>query len=159
MGLLAILVTLAAIALLAGLTIPYWFGRHDVTLDNAARLLARDLHAVQNRAAFLGEPARVRFHEHGWEATDPAGELLTRYGGEEPFVRRLDSDAVFEGVTLQAIEFGDDAALDLGSRGEPLEEGSLEVVFRGERRLLRVTTPHGDVLIEGLARPSGAEGN
>jgi type II secretory pathway pseudopilin PulG len=158
-GLLAILATLAVIALLAGLTIPYWFGRHEVTLDNAARLLARDLQAVQNRTAFLGEPARVRFHEHGWEATDSAGEVLTRYGGEEPFARRLDADAVFEGVTLQAIAFGDDAALDLGTHGEPLEEGSLVVTFRGERRLVRVTLPHGEVLIEGLARGPAGEGN
>jgi len=158
-GLLVILVTLAAIALLAGLAIPFWFGRHEVTLDNAAQLLARDLRAVQNRAAFLGEPARVRFHEHGWDAVDPTGEILSRYGGEELFVRQLDADAVFEGVTLRAIRFGDDAVLVFGAQGDALEAGSLELLFRGERRLVRVTAPEGEVLIEGLARTSPLEEN
>ena len=44
---------LAGVALVAGLAIPLWFSRHDVTLDNAALLLVRDLRATQSRAAIL----------------------------------------------------------------------------------------------------------
>lgn len=158
MSLLAILVTLAAIALVAGVAIPFWFGRHDVTLDNAALLLARDLRAVQNRAAFLGEPATLRFHEHGWEAFDADGRTLSRYGGEERFVRRLDADGVFEDVTLRAIGFGEDDAASFGAHGEALESGSLEVHFRDEQRRVVLTAPTGEVRIEGLARPWADDG-
>jgi Tfp pilus assembly protein FimT len=157
-SLLAILVTLAAIALVAGIAIPAWFSRHDVTLDNAALLLARDLRAVQNRAAFLGEPARLQFDEHGWKATDSSGRLLSRYGGEEPFSRRLDADGVFEDVSLRAIQFGEDDAVSFGPDGTALEGGSLEVHFRSEHRLVRLSMPQGEVHIEGMARPWNDDG-
>jgi hypothetical protein len=120
--------------------------------------LARDLRAVQNRTAFLGEPARVRFHEHGWEATDESGTLVSRYGGGERFLRRLDADGVFEGVTLQEIRFGDDRTLVFGPHGEALESGSVELHFRRQRRLVRLRAPSGEVVVEGLARGSSADG-
>src|SRR5215204_5902831 len=59
-GLLGVVLTLGCVALLAGLIIPAFFGRHTVTLDNAALLLARDLRAVQNRAAHTGQKTQLR---------------------------------------------------------------------------------------------------
>jgi len=158
-GLLPILVTLALVALIAGLAIPLWFGRHEVTLDNAALLLARDLRAIQNRAAFLGRGARVVFDAHGWQGTDSAGAPLARFGGTESFRRRLDADGVFEGVTLQAIRFGEDRALEFGPRGEALEGGSIELHFRGEVRRVVLSAPQGSVRVEGLARPWSDDGS
>ena len=39
----------------AGLAIPAYFGRSEVTLENAAILLAKDLRAAQNRSAFMAD--------------------------------------------------------------------------------------------------------
>jgi len=157
-GLLPILVTLALVALLAGIAIPVWFSRHDVTLDKAALLLARDLRATQNRAAFLGKDARLVLDRHGWRACDADGDTLSRLGGEERIERRLDADGVFEGVTLEAIRFGEDAAVAFAANGDALESGSLELHFRGELRRLTLAAPHGRVEVDGLARTWNDDG-
>ena len=57
---------------------------------------------MQNRTAFLGEAARVRCHEHGWEATDSAGEVLARYGGLGAYAREVGKELAY-GMVLDAI--------------------------------------------------------
>jgi len=147
-----VLASLALVALLAGVVIPTFFGRHEVTLDNAAILLARDLRSVQNRAAHLGQPATLRFDAHGWCAYDVLGRPLTRFASSERIERRLDADAVFEGVTLERIEFGPEAELRFDASGHPDRGGALEVVYRGERRRLSLVAADGRVTLEGLER-------
>lgn len=149
-SLLTILVTLAAVALVAGLAIPLWFSRHDVTLDNAALLLARDLRAAQGRAAILGVPLKVELSEHGWTARFHDGTGVLRAGSDEPLRRALDADGVFEGVSLGLIQFGADSAVEFGPLGEWVESGSVELRFRGEARRLVLTGPHGEIEIVGL---------
>src|ERR1700741_3183644 len=50
--LLAMLLTLTCLAVVAGLAIPAFFNLYRITLDHAARLLARDIHVAQNLALF-----------------------------------------------------------------------------------------------------------
>jgi Tfp pilus assembly protein FimT len=153
-SLLTILLTLAGVALVAGLAIPLWFARHEVTLDNAALLLVRDLRATQSRAAILGEPMQFELDQHGWQAKLSNGEPVLRAGSDEPLMRRIDADGVFEGVTLSEIQFGADHAVAFGPIGEWKESGSVELHFRGETRRIVVTAPRGDIRIEGLQRSS-----
>lgn len=153
-----VIASLSVVALLAGLTIPTFFARHAVTLDNAAILLARDLRTVQNRAAHLGQATSLRFDLHGWRAFDAAGRPLTRFSTGEAIERRLDADAVFEGVTVQSLEFGEDAELHFDAHGRLDRGGSLEVVYRGQRRQVRVREGDARVLIDGLERPWNDDG-
>lgn len=147
-----IIATLAVVALIAGVSIPAFFARHAVTLDNAAILLARDLRSVQNRAAHLGQATTLRFDPLGWRAFDASGQPLNRFGGTEPIERRLDADAVFEGVTIESLHMGDRAQVVFDAAGRPDRGGSLEVVYRGQRRLVRVSPTNGRVSVEGLER-------
>jgi len=151
-SLLTILLTLAGVALVAGLAIPLWFSRHDVTLDNAALLLVRDLRATQSRAAILGEPLLLELDLHGWHAKSSDGQQVNRAGSDEPLMRRLDANGVFEGVTLSEIQFGDDHSVAFGPIGEWKEGGSIVLSFRGETRRIVVSAPRGDIRIEGLQR-------
>lgn len=157
-GLIGVLSSLAIVAFLAGLVIPAFFSRHDVTLDNAAILLARDLRAVQNRAAHLGQEVSLRFDVHGWQALDERGQPLTRFASSERIERRLDADAVFEGVTLEAIDFGADSQVEFDRSGHPMASGSLEVAFRDQRRHLSLEASSGRVTITGLTRSWNDEG-
>jgi hypothetical protein len=125
-----------------------------VTLDNAALLFVRDLRATQSRAAVLGEPLLLELDEHGWHARSSSGQQIPRAGSDEPLMRRLDANGVFEGVTLCAIRFGEDDSVAFGPIGEWKESGSVELCFRGETRRIVVTAPSGDVRIEGLRRAS-----
>ena len=157
-SLLTILLTLAGVALVAGLAIPLWFSRHDVTLDNAALLLVRDLRATQSRAAILGEPLQFELDQLGWRAKLSDGQQVNRAGSDEPLMRKLDANGVFEGVTLSEIQFGEDHSVAFGPIGEWKESGSIVLSFRGETRRIVVSAPHGDIQIEGLKRSSdGAE--
>lgn len=144
--------SLALVALLAGVVIPTFFGRHSVTLDNAAILLARDLRSVQNRAAYMGQPATLRFDAHGWRAYDAEGKPLTRTASSELIERRLDADAVFEGVTVEVLDFGPAEEVRFDPTGRPDRGGTLELVYRGERRLLTLSGKTGLVTLEGLER-------
>ena len=157
-GLIGILSSLTVVAIMAGLVIPAFFSRHDITLDNASTLLARDLRSAQNRAAHLGQRTRLRFDRNGWQALDERDAPLTRFASSERIERRLDADAVFEGVTLEAIEFGPGDEIVFDSTGRPDRSGSLEVHFRGQSRRLSLEQQDGRVVIEGLTRPWKDEG-
>jgi len=136
----------------AGLAIPAWYARHDVTLDSAALLLARDLRATQNRAAYLGISAKVVVDSDGWRAFDGQGRPLSRTGGSERIERRFSIDGVFEGVRIERIDLGPDDALAFGPMGQALEAGAVVLSFRGEQRILHVFEKSGLVSIEGLQR-------
>lgn len=153
-----VIASLAAVALIAGIAIPSFFARHAVTLDNAAILLARDLRSVQNRAAHLGQPTTLQFDTHGWRAFDAHGQPLKRFASDERIERRLDADAVFEGVTLEALHFGAESAVRFEASGRPDRGGSLELVYRGERRRLQLSPADGSVVLEGLERAWSDEG-
>jgi len=146
-SLLAILISLCAVAIAALVAIPTFFGRGDVTLDNAAHLLRKDLRSAQNRAAFLKTEAVFRFDEYGWRASLPSGEPLAGPQDSNQILRNLDRDGVFEGVSVTRIEFGDDGALTFDSRGIALEGGEVELAFRKERRTIRVETGTGFSMI------------
>lgn len=150
-SLLTILVSLCGVGVLAVIAIPAFFGNPDVTLHNACELLLRDVRSAQGRADQLDTGAVFHLHHDGWEATTPAGEPLSRRGPQDGIVRVFSKNGVFEGVTLERIDFGGDDRFGFDPNGLILEGGSLEVVFGGER--LRVTIDP----IEGLtvARPDG----
>jgi hypothetical protein len=157
-GLGGVIASLAAVAVIAGVAIPTFFARHAVTLDNAAILLARDLRSVQNRAAHLGQSMTLQFDANGWRAFDAHDRPLKRFASEERIERRLDADAVFEGVTLEALRFGAESAVHFDASGRPDRGGSLEVVYRGERRRLELSPIDGRVALEGLERAWSDEG-
>jgi hypothetical protein len=156
-GLGGVIASLAAVALIAGVAIPTFFARHAVTLDNAAILLARDLRSVQNRAAHLGQSTTLAFDAHGWRAFDALGRPLKRFASDELIERRLDADAVFEGVTLEELRFAE-SAVRFDASGRPDRGGSLEVAYRGERRRLLLSPTDGHVTLEGLRRAWSDEG-
>jgi hypothetical protein len=145
--LFSILLSLCAVGLFALVAIPFYFGRHDVTLDNACKLLLRDLRSAQSRASLLKAEAVFAFEADGWLATSGDGETLTRHGSSELIERRLSKDAVFEGVWLENIDFGGGAELTFDERGHAREGGKLEIVFRGERRYVSLEKGTGMAMV------------
>lgn len=147
-SLLAILLTLCGVAVAALVAIPAFFGQTEVTLDNACKLLVKDLRSAQNRAAFLKTEAVFAFNEDGWRASDRTGGSLSRTAEPDEIQRVLSRDGVFEGVRITRIDFGDDRALVFDERGLALEGGEVEIAFGGETRTVEVEkgTGHATVL-------------
>ena len=146
-------VVLAVMAIVAGLAIPAYFSRHGVTLDNAARLLARDLRVAQNMAGFEGQPCTFEFLDQGrgWRVLDERGAVLERPDQKGPFERDFTSDGVFEGVRIEHIDFGGQTALHFDKAGRALPGGSLQLTFDGQVRVVRVFALSGRVILNGLA--------
>ena len=143
----AIQISLARVAALAMVAIPAYFGNPDVTLDALVQLLDRDVRALQNRAAFSRAPALLRFTSDGWHAVDVEGQPLCAMGDEQPIQRSFSRDGVFEGVTLERIELGADAALTIDERGLTAEGGKLFARFGEGWRQIEIELGAGHLVV------------
>ncbi len=146
-SLVVVLLALLVLGLIAVVAIPGYFDRHDVTLDNACRLLAHDLRKLQNRAALDKQPIRMAFDSDGWRALNPKDELVGGIGETVPIHRRFEGEGVFAGVVVESVELGEDQMLTIDARGLVSEHGEVELSFRGERRVLRIHRGSGDVAV------------
>ena len=152
-SLLTMLLALACMAVVAGIAIPAFFGMHGVTLDNAARLLARDLRVAQNMAGFDGRPCTFEFLDEGrgWRVVGADGVVVSRPDQKGSFERDFTTDGVFEGVRLENVDFGGRRVVHFDKAGRALPGGTLQVAFKGESRVVRVFALTGRVIINGLA--------
>ena len=144
-----LLVALAILSIVAALAVPAYFDRHEVTLENAATQLARDLRATQNRAAYLGTAAELAFLDDGdgyriLEGTD------SPFGSEprEHHLRRYSRDGVFEGVRIERVELGaEQRAVAFDPRGRALHGGRITLGFDGETRTVAIQRGTGLISI------------
>jgi prepilin-type N-terminal cleavage/methylation domain-containing protein len=152
---LELAVVLVVLAVLSSFTIPAWFDRPEITLDNAARLLARDLREVQNRAALYQTKLWMRFDDDGggYAATSEEGSVLLSPYGARPFERRFDRDAIFRGVRIESRDLGGLEAVEFTGRGTARQGARFVVTYRGEQRILRMRPYSGIIAIDGLADP------
>lgn len=150
-----LMIVLAVVAVLSSLTIPAWFGRAEVTLDNAARLLARDLRDVQNRAALYQDTMLVVFDADGggYTATSEDGVPLVAPDGGRPYRRRYDRDAVFRGVRVESVDLGGLDAVEFTPKGTARRGARIVLTYRGAQRVLRMRSFSGLLDIDGLAEP------
>lgn len=150
-GLMHLVLMLAGFTTLASLAIPGWFGRSEVTLNNAARLLARDVRDAQDRAAFQHRHIRMVFEPDGdgYSVVDADGASIEAPVGNGTFVRRYSKDAVFRGVRIEALDLGAGNMLRFSPYGEVSPGGSVVVTFGGEQRLIEIEPITGDLRVDG----------
>ena len=150
-----ILISLVLLATVSGLAIPAWFGRSQVTLDNATKLLARDLRQAQNRAAFEHLTTEISFASDGtgYDVRDERGELLPAPMGPGGFERSYPRDAVFRGVRIEAVDFAGQRRLRYDDRGAIELGGTVVLSFNGDSRTLHVDARTGLIELEGLSEP------
>lgn len=149
--LLELLITLVILACLAALAIPAFFAQPEVTLENAATLLAQDLRLAQNRSAYRAEPCRFEFLENGegYRVVDPDGEVVDHPATLQPFLRRYAEDAVFRGVKVIDLVASEERALGYDARGRALGDLRVTLAFRGDLRIVRVRAPAGTIEVLG----------
>ena len=133
--------------LIAAVAIPAYFSQSDVTLESAAVLLAKDLRAAQNRAAYTGDATRMEFlpDGDGYLVFDGEGRPVDNPRNELPFERRYSIDAVFRGVRITDVELGERTALQFDGRGDP--DGPIRVTlqFDGDERVVTLVPPYGEI--------------
>ncbi|MEQ1891522.1 MAG: prepilin-type N-terminal cleavage/methylation domain-containing protein [Planctomycetota bacterium] len=149
--LLELLAVLLVMSLAAAFTVKHYFAQTDVTLENAAILLARDLRAAQHRSLLLNEPSLVLFLPDGagYVVTDKQGNVALNPMTDEPFVRSYPDDGVFDGVKVLAAASGDDRTLEIDKRGMPSEGLEVTLGFEGDERVLILEGKSGAITLVG----------
>jgi len=152
-SLLVVLATLTLIAAIAAVVIPAVFRRGEITLDNAGRLLAREMRAAQSWATHHGHDVTFIFDAggDGYRVVDHHGQVIVRPDPPGPFERRYSSDAVFEGVRISAVDFGPERAVTFNADGGVSRGGSVTVAFKDEQLTVSVSAQTGSVGIAGLS--------
>lgn len=148
---LELLLVLVVISLCAATTVRWYFSHADVTLENAAILLARDVRAAQHRSIFLGEKSRFVFLSDGtgYTVLDAAGASARNPQTAEPFLRVYSDDGVFNGVSVLEADAGGDRTLEIDGRGLPLEDLAVTLAYRDERREILLERKTSEITIVG----------
>ena len=146
---------LALSTLIAAIAIPAWFGRGDVTLDQAAILFARDLRSVQNHAVILGRDIELEFlpEGDGYRAIDERGQEVILYSDGIPLARRYNADGVFQGVRVRSVTLENAGPIKYGPSGYALNGGQVVLSLKEERIIISISPESGWVSIEGLSKP------
>jgi prepilin-type N-terminal cleavage/methylation domain-containing protein len=149
--LLELLIVLVLISLCAATTVRWYFSHGDVTLENAAILLARDVRAAQHRSIFLGEKSLFVFLSDGsgYSVLGAAGEPAHNPQTDEPFLRVYSDDGVFKGVTVLEVDAGGDRTLEIDGRGLPLEDLTVTLAYHDDRRTVLLDRKSSEITIAG----------
>ena len=134
--LLLVLCLLSAVSVVA---IKSWFARSQVTLSNAAELLASDLRSAQTRATLRHVTVEFVFHRDGggYHAVDD--DDVERE--QEQRARRYPIDAVFEDVRISSVQIEAERGLRFDALGRPNADAAITLAHGGARRTVFV---HGD---------------
>lgn len=141
-----LIVAMTLITIIASLAVPAFFNRSEVSLENAAQLLARELRIAQNEAAYLDREVRVGFYPDGdgyWIDTT----LLV--GGADTHKRRYSQNAVFEGIQITQVDLGDGQHLVFGPRGTAETGARIRLEYDGDARVVTVEDETGMLDILG----------
>jgi type II secretion system protein H len=160
--LLELLIVLALITVIAAISTWAYFARPEVTLDNAIRLLARDLRIAQNRAILLRRPVSLVFAPDGdgYRIVDETGATLPDRPEFERVERRYSRDAIFEGVKVLRSGLAAEGRIQFPCDGREPPPGRIMLSYREETRTLEIEHGTGRILLadrEPFASDDGAE--
>ena len=143
--LLELLVVLALVTIVAVVAITTYFGRTEVSLENAADLLLEDLRSAQARATWSGSPVEVVFAGDGggYEVVESAPVGRTSALGPPIPPRRFGTGAVFEGVRIASADFGGRRTLVFDARGGAIDGGKVELRYLDQARTIEVERKSG----------------
>ncbi|MBL8863713.1 MAG: prepilin-type N-terminal cleavage/methylation domain-containing protein [Planctomycetes bacterium] len=136
---------LVLVVVVSTVAIRAWFGRSEVTLQNAAELLVQDLRDAQVRASLTRTPHEVHFH-----ADDGGYHVVAAGSTDAPAcVRRYPADAVFEDVRIATVRVEHGPRLGFDALGRPSSDAAITLVQAGHARTVLVDARHAIVELEG----------
>ena len=146
-----LMVAIMVVTLTAAVSMWAYFARPEVTLDNAALLLVRDMRIAQARAALLHAPVTVVFNldGDGYKVVDGMEDMANPRYLPERIDRSYSRDAVFEGVSI--------LPLGLAARGKIVFEpehtdpasGSITLSYGRATRIVEIEPGSGRVFMTG----------
>jgi type II secretory pathway pseudopilin PulG len=146
-----LIVVIMLVTFTAAVSLWAYFARPEVTLDNAAQLLVRDMRIAQARAALLHAPVTLAFHEEGdgYRIVDGAEDMAHPRYIPERIERRYSRDAVFEGVSILPIGLAARGRIVFGIEGSDPSSGSITLSYGRATRIVEIEAETGHVLLTG----------
>jgi prepilin-type N-terminal cleavage/methylation domain-containing protein len=150
---LELLLVLAVVTITAAISIWAYFARPEVTLDNAALLLVRDMRIAQNRAVLLRHPVYLVFFKEGdgYRIVDDLEESAFSRAGFERVERCFSRDAIFEGVKILHLGLAASDRVVFPPDGGETPAGRLTLSYGGETRTLEIEGGTGRILVSERA--------
>jgi prepilin-type N-terminal cleavage/methylation domain-containing protein len=147
--LLELLIVLVLLTVIAALSTWAYFSRPEVTLDNAIRILARDLRIAQNRAILLRRPVSIVFAEDGdgYKLVDRTETPVADHSDFERIERRYSRDAIFEGVRILPVGLAAKGEIVFPFDSTAAPPGRIMVSYRDETRTLEIENGTGRILL------------
>jgi len=139
---------LVLVTLVSTLAIRSWFGRSEITLENAAEVLVEDLRHMQAHANLQHTPLEFVFDEDG------GGYRARELHGEEcsAGARRYTADAVFEDVRVEGVRVEMGERLVFDARGHPASDASITLRHRDATRTVLVGAETNSLTVERVVR-------
>lgn len=150
-----LVLSMALIAFVASFAITSFFSLSDLTLHNAIKLLADDIHEMQARATSLQIPVELVFDPagDGYHAED-RGAADPRRGRLFPLASRCYSrDAVFEGVRIRRLDLRGADRIRFEPTGRSPTAGTIVVGYRDDARVLELRPDRGITRLPDSANP------
>lgn len=146
-----LVVVIALITFTAAISIWAYFARPEVTLDNAARLLVRDMRIAQARAALLHAPVSLMFHEDGdgYRVVDGTGETAILPHAADRIERRYSRDAVFEGVTILPLGLAAHGKVVFESERPEPSTSRITLAYKRATRTVEIEPGTGHAILTG----------
>lgn len=152
-----LLLSFVALTLVAVVAITSFFSQTEVTLHNAARLLADDVRTAQNRAMLLQIPVAFRFEDSGdgYAVEDLANGPEHLVDLVPAVQRRYSADGVFEGVRIASVDMGGATQLRFDKLGRAERGAVIVLSYEGETRSVVVEIGRGIALRPDSTRNRG----
>lgn len=154
-SLLEVFLSLMLLGVVFGVWVLGHFGRAEVTLESAGKLLVNDLRSAQSHALVMGEPIRVVFDGDTYRAIDRHQTPLIHPRTGLDFVRDYRRDAVFEGVVIEHVESESVPGVLFDARGEIASGARIVLRFGDTRQEIIADSTRGTVTSRALGVGAG----
>jgi type II secretory pathway pseudopilin PulG len=154
---LELLIFLVMITLTATFAIWAYFARPEVTLENAAELLARDIRFAQHRSALIRGPVSLVFYDQGdgyrlvdGDEADPRADKR-----RDRVDRRYSRDATFEGVRILPMGLAADERIVFEGADFEGPSGRIALTYGDHNRLLEIESGTGKIVLSESSTSAG----
>lgn len=153
--LVEVLIIVAILGVAAGIIVPQMLAAGSLGVQAAARVIIADILFAQNEAIAHQRTRSVVFDpdNESYSLADENGAVLTakwKSGEENNYIIDFTDDSRFQGVVIVSADFAGSSTLVFDDLGGPLNGGTVEIEFQGQRYRVTVASFTGRVTVDLL---------
>lgn len=155
--LVEVLIIVAILGIAAAIVVPQMLAAGTLGVQAAARIIIADILFAQNDAIAQQRTRKVVFDpaNESYSLVDENDAVISarwKGGGDNNYIVDFTTDSRFQGVVIVSADFGGATpqTLEFDDLGGPLNGGTVEIEYQGERYRVTVASFTGRVTVELL---------